>query len=494
MDEGYLLAIDMGTTTARVLLFDLQGRPLVEAYREPPVYHPQLLEAGLCQPPGAELDAEERWECTAELIREVLAQPGIVASRVLAVGLSGLLHALTPVDEQGRVLARAMLWMDQRCQPQVEWMVREHRATLERVMGWAGVSTTFSAPKLRWLAERRPAVVQRARWFLATKDFLRLRLTGTIATDLTDAGGTYLLDPRSKDWAQPVAELVGISREQLPPIGCATEVGGTITAEAARLTGLREGTPVVIGSGDTTCTRIGANAEGGQRGCLYLGTAAWVAVPHARSGTFAATATTGATLKWLVRLLDQDVGEAPGASYISLLQEAEKAAPGAGGLIFLPHLMGERGPQPNAQAKGVLFGLSMAHGRAEMVRAVLEGCAMHLRSILDGLGASEPLVVVGGGAKSALWRQIISDATGRTLIVPDVLEAGALGAAILAGVGVGIYPSVQEASARLVRDVGEHRPEPERMHLYEKIYRVYSELEERVAPLYGRVPVTTVEE
>ena len=149
--------------------------------------------------------------------------------------------------------------------------------------------------------------------------------------------------------------------------------------------------------------------------------------------------------------------------------------------------MGERGPQPDACAKGVLFGLSMAHGRAEMVRAVLEGCALHLRSILDGLGATEPLVVAGGGAKSALWRQIIADATGRTLIVPQVLEAGALGAAILAGVGVGLYPSIREASASLVRDVGEHRPNPSGSPICTtELYRVYCDLEERVSPLYGR--------
>jgi len=486
MADGVLLAIDMGTTTARVLLFDTQGHPLAEAYREPPVYHPL--------PHCAEIDAEERWQCTAALIREILAQSRIAPSRVVAVGLSGLLHALTPIDEEGRVLARAMLWMDQRCQPQVEWMVREHRATLERVMGWAGVSTTFSAPKLRWLAEHRADVVGRARWFLATKDFLRLRLTGTIATDPTDAGGTYLLDPHTRDWARPVVEMVGISMEQLPPIRRPEEVGGYVTAEAAQLTGLPEGTPVVVGSGDTTCTRLGANAEGGERGCLYLGTAAWVAAPRARSGAFGATATTGATLKWLASLLGQSARDAPGASYAALLRDADKAAPGAGGLIFLPHLMGERGPVPDAQAKGVLFGLSIAHGRAEMARAVLEGCAMHLRSILEALGASEPLVVVGGGAKSALWRQIIADATGRALIVPQVLEAASLGAAILAGVGVGLYPSAREAAARLVRDVGEQRPDPERMRLYEEIYRVYSELEERVAPLYGRVPVTAMEQ
>jgi len=485
--EGYLLGVDVGTTTARCILFDLEGRPVGEAYHEPRVHHPQ--------PNWAEVEPEDWWESTVAVVREALQRAGVPGERVLGVGLSGLQHALIPIDGRGKPLARAMLWMDQRCQPQVEWMVREHSELIEEIMGrrWP-VSTTMSAPKLRWIVENQPDLLCRAHKFLLAKDFIRFRLTGTLASDPSDAAGTFLFDQHSGDWSCQMLELVGVSLEKMPPIRDSTEVAGGVTVEAAEATGLAPGTPVVIGGGDTICTLSGANAFDPKRACLYLGTAAWVSIPRPGTtfGSFGATATTGASLKWLVELFGVgDLQHSPGSSYTALLQEAGGVPPGARGLIFLPHLMGERGPQYNPEAKGVLFGLTLAHTRREIARAVLEGCALHLRWILESLGPSdvEEVVAVGGGAKSAFWRGIIADVTGITLLVPRVLEAGALGAAILAGVGVGIYPGVQEAAGELVRIVGRHKPDGARHELYRGIYPIFLELEERVAPLYGRVPV-----
>lgn len=481
MKQGHLLSIDVGTTTGRVVLFDLDGRPVAEVYAEPRVYHPQ--------PNWAEVDAEERWGCVVGMLRKMFQHFGIAPESILAIGLSGLMHAPIPLGYIGEPLARAMLWMDQRCQPQADWMMREHRGEIERAIGATWMSTTPTAPKLRWIAEHVPDLMRQTRVFLLMKDFIRFRLTGDLSTDPSDAGGTSLYDQRSGDWSCAMLDLVGVPPEKMPPIRDSTHVAGGVSEEAARLTGLRAGTPVVVGGSDVRCTRIGANAEDSGRACLYMGTAAWIATPHRRPGAFGATATTGATLKWLVGLFGVGGQGAPAIAYDRLLQDAERAAPGAKGLIFLPHLMGERGPRPDPFAKGVFFGLSMAHGRAEVVRAVLEGCALHLRSILDGLGPVDEMAIVGGGAKSPLWRQIIADATGVALLVPEVLEAGALGAAILAGVGVGVYPSVQDAAARLVRIVERRTPDGARHRLYTRIYQVYRELEERVAPLYSRVPV-----
>lgn len=485
---GLLLAIDVGTTTVRAILFDLEGRPLSEAYREPMVLHPR--------PGWAEVEPEDWWRCVAAVTRQALQGAPGAGERIVGVGLAGLMHALVPLDRAGRPLARAQLWMDQRCQPQAEWLMREHRPLIRGVLGPRPVTTTWSAPKLRWLSEHQPELVQRAHSFLSVKDFVRFRLTGTIATDPSDAGGTGLFDPQRGEWSQPLLELVGVSREQMAPIRDSSEVAGPVRPEAASLTGLAAGTPVVIGGSDVKCTRIGAGAYESDRGCLYLGTSAWIAGPQRRPGSFGATATTGAALKWLVRLFALADGDAPGAAYAALLEEAATVAAGAEGLIFLPHLMGERGPRYDPQARGVLFGLTLAHGRAQIARAVLEGCALHLRSILDSLGSEPPreIVTVGGGARSALWRQIIADATGACLLVPRVLEAGALGAAILAGVGLGVYPSVQVAADRLVEIVEQREPEPASRALYSRIYRLYLELEERVAPLYAQVPVESGEE
>jgi len=508
-EEGYLLAIDVGTTTTRCILFDLEGRPVGEAYREPTVYHPQ--------PDWTEVEPEDWWESTVAAIRETFRRSQVPVAKILAVGLCGLKHALVPIDASGKPLARAMLWMDQRCQPQAEWLAREHGDLIDETMGGGGsISTTPSAPKLRWIVENDPGLLLHTAKFLLAKDFIRFRLTGTIATDPTDAAGTRLYDRRSGDWSRPLLERIGVPPEKMPPIHDSTAVAGEVTQAAARATGLAAGIPVVVGGGDVRCTLIGANAFG-VRACLYLGTAAWistrrgVSAGHAtsapRPGTvcrslsadcFGATSTTGAALKWLLTLFGLERPDLPSASYTALLQEAKASPPGARGLIFLPHLMGERAPQDDPQARGTLFGLTLAHSRSDIARAVLEGCAFQLRQIAETLalggvkeGAScpDPMVIVGGGAKSELWRSIIADVMGVPLLVPRVLEAGALGAAILAGVGVGVYRSVQEAAQELVQIVRRIEPDAARHECYGRIYALFLELEDKVAPLYGRVPV-----
>jgi len=484
MEDGYLLAIDVGTTTTRCLLFDLEGEPLGEAYREPRVHHPRTN--------WSEVAPEDWWDATVAVIREVLEGAGIPRERVLGIGLAGLEHALVPVDQKGTPLSRSMLWMDQRCQPQVEWMLREHRGALEAVKGeGASVSTTVSAPKLRWILENEPDLLRRTHMFLLVKDFIRFWLTGGMSTDPSDAGGTALFDPRTGDWSDPLLDMVGVPREKMPPIHASADLAGGVTDEAARATGLAPGTPVVVGAGDVICTRIGVNAFDPSRACLYLGTAAWISAPPAptRRRSFGATSTTGASLKWLAGLFGFGTSDHADA-YRTLLQEAEGVPPGARGLVFLPHLMGERGPRYDPRAKGVLFGLTLAHGRPETARALLEGCAFQLRWILEERGLDDvgEVVVAGGGGKSRLWLDIIADVTGLVLRVPRVLEAGALGAAILAGVGVGIYRSTEEAAGKLVRMVGRHEADEERHELYGGIYSVFRELEDRVTPLYGRVP------
>lgn len=483
VSDGYLLAIDLGTTTARAVLFDLRGLPVAEAYREPAVYHPQ--------PSWAEIDAEERWQSVVVVIREALQRSGIAPGRILGIGISGLLHALIPIGAAGVPLARAMLWMDQRCAPQAEWMMREHGALLEQSLGSAHMGTTPSAPKLRWLHEHDPQLIARTWQFLASKDWVRYKLTGTLATDPSDARGMGLYDPQRQGWALPVLELVGVPADKMPPIRASAEVVGTVTAEAAALTGLVAGTPVVTGGGDTLCTRIGANTEHTGRTCLYLGTAAWIATHGRRPGAFGVTATTGAAFKWWAEVVGLSNPDDPARAYPALLAEAEGVPPGARGALFLPHLSGERGPIPDPLAKGTFFGLTLAHGRAELARAVLEGCALHLRAILEAMDtpATAEMVVAGGGAKSALWRRIISDVTGSTLLVPRVLEAGALGAAALAAVGVGLWPDVPAAAEALVRYTERHIPDAAQHTFYERIYRVYVELEERVSPLYAALPV-----
>ncbi len=480
--DGYLLAVDIGTTTARAILFDLEGAPIAEAYCEPQVYHPQ--------PSWAEIDADEEWQAAVAVIRQVLQRSGIPPGRILGIGVSGLMHALVPIDREGNVLARAMLWMDQRCAPQAEWMRREHAAALTGVLGGAYMSTTPSAPKLRWLTEHEPELVQRTYAFLCVKDLIRYRLTGAVATDPSDAGGTALFDRRSGDWSPALLEIVGVPLTKMAPIIESTQIAGRVIEAASELTGLAAGTPVVVGAGDVESTIIGAGCRATGQPCLYLGTAAWFSLPRTHSRGFGVTATTGATLKWLVGLLGRGQSS-PSEAYAALLEEARLVPRGAKGLLFLPHMMGERGPRPDPLAKGVFFGLTLTHSRPEIARAVLEGCALHLRAILDSISTDrvQELVVAGGVAKSALWREIIADATGVTLLFPRVVEAGALGAAILAGIGTGVYRDMAQAADRAVRIAGRCEADPAAAAFYERVYRVFLELEEKVSPLYGRLPV-----
>ncbi len=486
--DRFLLAMDIGSTTARAVLFDLNGTPVAESYREPPVFCPGANRA--------EIDVRDRWDAVISVIHDVLATSGVSAERIAGIGLTGLQHALTPIDEQGNVLARAMLWMDQRCQPQVEWMMREHAEVLESETGGLRASTTWSAPKLRWIYENQPDLLARTWKFLPTKDYIRYRLTDTINTDPSEAGGTALYNRQKGAWSLPMLAMVGVPVEKMPEIKPSYHVVGGVTAAAAAATGLKEGTPVVVGGGDTKCTRLGANAEGTGLACLYIGTAAWTAVPSRRRGAFGATATTGAALKWISTVVGYNDPSNPGKGYTALLAEAAEVVPGARGLLFLPHLMGERGPVPSAQATGTFFGLTLGHLRAEMARAVLEGTAFHLRSIVESISETpiEKMAIVGGGAKSPLWRQIISDVTGVKLLVPRVLETGCLGAAMCAGVGVGIYASEQAASEQLVEYVQEHVADAALHEFYGQVYPYYLDLEQRVSPLYGQVPVMITEE
>ncbi len=493
-----LAAIDVGSTTTRCVLFDLQGRSIGEAYREPPVHHPQTN--------WSEVEPEDWWTCPATVTREALQRSGMSSDRVLGVGLCGLKHALVPIDARGDPLARAMLWMDQRCLPQAEWLAREHGDLIEEVMGGGRTaSTTPSAPKLRWIVENDPGLLQRTHTFLLPQDYVRFKLTGMVGTDPSDAGGTRLYDPRRGDWCEPLLTCIGVPREKLPPIYPATHIAGGVTPQAAQETGLAPGTPVVVGGGDVRSTLIGANAFHTERACLYLGTSAWISV-HAPTGNshtgdenrslsaqcFGATSTTGAALKWLRQFLEPK-GEHPGSpsdSYAALLREAERSPVGARGLILLPHLMGERGPHANPRATGTLFGLTLAHDRGDVARAFLEGCAYQLRHIAEALPGNglKEVVVVGGGARSVLWLQIIADVLGVPLLAPRVLEAGVLGAAILAGVGLGVYPSEREAASRLVEIVQHIEPDVNRHESYDRIYALVIELEARVAPLYRSVP------
>jgi xylulokinase len=470
----YLLGIDLGTTTCRCVAFDLAGREVADARCETPVSYPRPL--------WAESEPEQWWRCVVAMIRQVGAR--VRPEQIAAVGLSGLMHAPVLLDESDRPLAPAMLWMDQRCAPQAAAM------NAEGAGGERPIATTVSAPKLRWLAETHPELLARARSVVLPKDYLRIRLTGVGGTDHSDAGGTGLFDRERETWVDGAVAASRLPRALLPAVRPAWALAGGVSAAAAAETGLRAGTPVAVGGSDVLCTRVAVGPLEEGEVCLYMGTAAWMAFagPRGADGQvvtrgFGSTATTGAALRWTRDLFGQP-GAGAALSYEEVLAGADAVAEGAEGLIFLPHLMGERGPEPEPLARAAFVGLTLRHGRSHIARAVLEGTAFQIRRNFERR-APAPVrggVVAGGAARSQLWMQILVDVVDVGLRVPAQTEASVLGAALLGGVAAGLF-TLEAGQAAMVHPGRLYQPDPSRARRYASLYERYCRLDGLLMPL-----------
>ena len=490
--DDLILAIDQGTSAAKVILFDLDGRVVASAGGETLVRHPR--------PTWMESDAESWWEVVSAGIRQCLAAPGVSADRVRAVGICGFMHTLVAIDGAGRPLYPPMLWPDQRSAAEAE-ALGAHADLFTKAVG-RPTTTMLAPPRLAWLKAAHPKVLESARCFLLSKDFIRYRLTGQLATDHYDAGGTGLYSHERGGWADEILELVGVDPEKMPPILRPDEVAGEVTRAAAEATGLRPGTPVVTGSGDWFTTIVGSGCYHPASTCFYMGTAGILgafksAEEYDRLGAtqyYGSVTSTGSALRWARDLFCEPLGTLDASltgslggleSFERLCEDAGRSEPGAKGLLFLPHLMGERGGGVRPHARGVLFGLTLAHRRADVVRAVLEGTALWLLATTEPqVRAHDPgdLIAFGGGARSALWRQIHASVFRRPLLVPEVVEGGALGAAMFAAVGTGLRRSYRELGAEWVRIVGVEAPDPQLQEVYAALYADFRRLETTLAP------------
>jgi xylulokinase len=474
---AYLLGVDLGTSACKAIVFGSDGRPKGSAEAELEILHPR--------PTWAVGDPEDWWRVAAGLIREAVSKSGVRPSQIAAVGLCGLMHAPVLLGENGAPVEKAILWMDQRCRSQCERLRTEQEAVFRRVTGGLP-QTSASAGKLLWLAENRPDVISRARRFMLPKDYLRYRLCGDWATDPGDGAGTGLMDRQRDEWSPELVKLVGFSLDAMPPIRPSSEVRGEVTEQAGSECGLAPGTPVVCGSNDVSCTVQGANARRPGQLTLYLGTAAWLCLGEGenRPRFLGFAATSASCLKWW-----RQIAGVAAASYDELLHQAAGSAPGAGGLLFFPHLMGERGPVADPRAKGAFFGLTLAHRGPDMLRAILEGVGYHLRQILEAREVTaDEAFAVGGGARSPLWLQIIADITGIGVRRAVVVESAALGAAMLAGVGVGIYATAEEASSRLVRAGEVTEPRQALVRRYGRLYELWRQVDAALQRFYGEFP------
>lgn len=482
---GYLIGLDIGTSAVKALLLKSNGSVVGSVTEEYPLFSPR--------PGWSEQNPEDMWKASVDAIRGVMTKYSVSPDSVLGLGLSGQMHSSVFLDEQYEVIRPAILWNDVRTSAQCRFIEQtvDPETLLEEVCNPA--LEGFTLPKLLWLREHEPENYQKLRWLVLPKDYVRFRLTGAIAMEVSDAAGMLMMNVRSQVWSKPILESFDIPDYILPPIVGSSEVAGTITPEVANATGLKVGTPVVGGGADNACGAVGSGVVIPGRGMVSLGTSgvllAHLAEPKLiTSGTvhmfnsclpgefymMGVMLSAGLSLNWLRSQFGNE------KSYAQMTEEAAAVPPASRGLVFLPYLTGERTPHGDANARGSFVGLSATHGQAEMTRAVLEGVAFGLCDSVELLRSAgwngTSLRALGGGARSPLWKEIIASATGLVLEEINIDEGPALGAAILAGVGSGAYASVLQASDSIIKVERAVEPNKEWMKVYVELYQVYKDL------------------
>ncbi len=483
------LGLDVGTSGVKAILVDERGD--VVAAATSPLY------MSTPQPGWAEQDPAAWWDASITSIRAVLAQRP--RARVTSVGISGQMHSSVFLDREGAVIRPALLWCDGRTTAECREIVAAAGGEAQ-LRDWVRNPALegFTLPKVLWLRRHEPDAFARLATVMLAKDFIRLRLTGTIATEPSDASGTLMLDPASVTWCRPLLDAVGLSSSLLPTVGGSHEVLGRVHAEAARATGLGVGTPVVGGGADNACGAAGvgvvapgeAVASWGTSGTVLAPVSEPVVDPGLRAHTFChvvpgvwylmgVVLSAGGAFAWYRDQLARDLAGEAGADE-RLNEEAAAVAPGADGITFLPYLQGERTPHRDASARGALTGLSFAHSRAHLTRAVLEGITFALRdslAILQELGqAPAELLLTGGGAKSAFVRRLQSEIFGLPVGTVNREEGPAYGAALLAAVGIGQYDDLASAARVTLTRSPAESPAPGMHARYDDAYRRFSAL------------------
>jgi xylulokinase len=490
------LGIDIGTSATKTLAVDETGKILASATAEYPCDHPR--------PGWSEQDPELWWQATVKTVAAVLASGNFRRADVAGVGLSGQMHGSVFLDAAGSVIRPALLWNDQRTA--LECREIEERAggreALVRMVANPAL-TGFTAPKLLWLRRQEPSRWERVRQVLLPKDYVRYRLTGTYATELSDASGTLLLDVAHRRWSTDLLSRLEIDPALLPPWYESPEVSARVSELGAKLTGLAPDTPVVGGGGDQPAGAVGngivrqgvVSATLGTSGVVFAHTDTFGFDPEARlqRGCHAVPGAwhvmgvvlaAGGSFQWFRNELGKaevEMARRQGIDpYFLLSDEAALAGPGAEGLFFLPYLTGERTPHFDPDAKGAWVGLTIRHGRPHMVRSLLEGATFAMRDSLElirEMGVTiDQVRVSGGGARNPLWRQIQADIYGCDVHTLNSTEGPAFGAALLAQVGTGGFASVPEACDATIRTVDTTRLEPATKAYYDRAYAVYRKL------------------
>lgn len=491
----YVIGIDLGTSGTKTVLFDREGTVIAGDTVEYPMYQEKN--------GWAEQEPLDWWNATCVTLKNVITKSGVSGADIKGIGISGQMHGLVMLDEGGTILRRSIIWCDQRTAAECEEITG--RVGAERLIEITAnpALTGFTASKILWVRNNEPDTYRRCAHILLPKDYVRYMLTGDFATEVSDASGMQLLDVPKRQWSDEVLEKLEIDWALLPKVYESPEVTGVISDEAARLTGLLPGTLVVGGAGDNAAAAVGTGVvvDGkafttiGTSGVVYAHTDQISIDPKGRVHTFCCavpgawhvmgvTQGAGLSLKWYRdNFCTSEMETAAGMGvdpYYLMDQQAARSPIGCNKLVYLPYLMGERTPHLDPDCRGVFFGLSAMHTKYDLLRAVMEGVTFSQRDsmeILRGMGVStQEMLACGGGGTSPLWRQMLADAYNCPVKTVKSKEGPALGVAILAGVGAGLYPSVQAACESMIQLNPEQQPIAENVPVYEGYYQVYKNL------------------
>jgi xylulokinase len=491
---AYLMGIDVATTGTKCIIADKDGKIVSSDFKEYPLLSPR--------PGWAEQNPEEWWKATSAAIKGALEKNNIKGEEIDGIGLTGQMHSSVFLDEKSEVIRPAILWCDNRTVKQVDEIHKIFGREKFIQLTCNPVLTGFTLPKILWLKENEPANYKRVRKILVPKDYIRFKLTGEFASDVSDASGMSVFDVKGRKWSSEVITKLGLDKNFFAKVYESSEITGKINAGAAKLTGLKVGTPVVAGAGDQAASAIscGIYKEGvmsatlGTSGVIFASTNTAKIAPEGKLHSFCHSVkgkwhlmgvvlSAGGSFKWVCDSFgDKEKEEAKkqGVGFYYLMdKKAEEIPVGSEGLIFLPYLTGERTPHQDPDAKGVFFGLSLKHNKFHFVRSVMEGVGFALRDSLELMRdlniKIEEVRFVGGGAKSQLWRGMLADIFESPIRTLKVEEGAPYGALLLAGIGVGVYKDVEDAS-KVIQVGAVQEPNKENAAIYRNFYALYRDL------------------